>query len=380
MFLTSDWNPTCKILRVNDRDPAAQIPDLERYLKSVLGSSVRIVAHSLLAKPGKEGVKGYGYGTPLLLEYQLNGKLEKAVLHTIREGPFGHEHMSDRAQSLLWDHGAFNTLPKHVRSLDVGAFNNDGSAVSLSSAEEFFTLTAYGEGTPYALDLARIRDTKDWSDQDQGRADVLCDYLSEIHAVKSTEPGLYVRRIRELLGHSECIMGLIDSYPEDDKIASPKRLAALEKQCVAWRWRIKQRTHRLCQVHGDFHPWNILFREGSEFCLLDRSRGEYGDAADDVTCLSMNYLFFSLQQSGRLAGHFEALFNRFWTRYLEQTRDKEILEVAAPFLVFRGLVMGNPVWYPQVSSNVRESLFSFMESVLTAPTFEPGSVNRYCRG
>jgi hypothetical protein len=364
---------------MDKHNPAPQIPDLERYLKSVAGSSARIVSHSLLAKPGKEGVKGYGYGTPLLLEYEAEGKLDRAVLHTIRKGPFGHEHMADRAQSLLWDHGAFNSLPKHVRSLDVGAFRQDGSAVSLATAEEFFTLTAYGEGAPYALDLARIRDSNDWIDKDQARSDALCDYLSGIHAVKSPESGLYVRRIRELLGHSECIMGLIDSYPKDDKVASPQRLLALEKQCVEWRWRIKGRTHRLCQVHGDFHPWNILFRESSEFCLLDRSRGEWGDAADDVTCLTMNYLFFSLQQSGRLAGHFEALFNRFWARYLQQSQDGEILEVAAPFLVFRGLVMANPVWYPQVSVEVRESLFSFMESVLSATTFEPSSVNRYCR-
>src|SRR5688572_15857485 len=96
-------------------------PDIERYLKSLFGSSVRIVKTSVLAKPGKKELKGYGYGTPVLLEYDLDGTLHRAVLHTVRPGPFGHEHMSDRAQSLLWDHTAFNTLPRHVRSLDVGA-------------------------------------------------------------------------------------------------------------------------------------------------------------------------------------------------------------------------------------------------------------------
>jgi aminoglycoside phosphotransferase (APT) family kinase protein len=50
---------------------------------------------------------------------------------------------------------------------------------------------------------------------------------------------------------------------------------------ITWRLRLKSLTHRLRQVHGDFHPWNILFRSAAEFSLLDRSRGEYGDPADD---------------------------------------------------------------------------------------------------
>ena len=122
--------------------------ELERYLKTVVGSSARILKQSVLGKPGKGELKEYGYGTPLLLEYELHGQRRRAVLHTVRPGPFGHEHMSDRAQSLLWDHGAFNTLPRHVRSIDVAAFKRDGTAVSLGEATEFFTLTDYGEGEP----------------------------------------------------------------------------------------------------------------------------------------------------------------------------------------------------------------------------------------
>jgi len=172
-------------------------------------------------------------------------------------------------------------------------------------------------------------------------------------------------------------MGLIDSYPDGDATML-QRLAAIEKACVSWRWRLKNRVHRLRQVHGDFHPWNILFDRGLEFCLLDRSRGEWGDPADDVTCLTMNYIFFSLQQSGRLQGSFETLFRRFWTRYLEKSGDKEMLEVAAPFLAFRGLVMAHPVWYPNLTEDVRSRLFNFMDAVLNSETFDPAEVNRYC--
>lgn len=352
--------------------------EIERYLKSALGSSTRILSQSVLVKPGKKELKGYGYGTPVLLEYEVDGRRRKAVLHTIQSGPFGHEHMADRAQSLLWEHRAFNTLPRHVRSIDVGAFRHDQSLVSLGDAEEFFTLTHYGKGAPYSGDLERIRDSGEILHLDLQRADTLCDYLAEIHQTKGGDSGLYVRRIRELIGHSECIMGLIDSYPKEVEPTYGRQLAAIEKRCIEWRWKLKGRVHRLRQVHGDFHPWNILFDEGMEFCLLDRSRGEWGDPADDVTCLTMNYLFFSLQRFGRLGGQFEALFRRFWERYLQRSNDAEMLEVAAPFLVFRGLVMAHPVWYPHLNESVRAKLFRFMEAVLDSETFKVGEVNRYC--
>jgi aminoglycoside phosphotransferase (APT) family kinase protein len=299
------------------------------------------------------------------------------VLHTVSAGPFGHEHMSDRAQALLWDHSSFNKLPRHVRSMDVGAWRKDGSAVSLGDAEEFFTLTEYVEGRGHFEDFMRmLRDPK-LEQLDIARCDALCDYLVDIHRTKSRETGLYVRRIRELIGNSECIMGLIDSYP--DRLDIRKfELQDIEQRCVEWRWRLKDRVHRLSQVHGDFHPWNILFREGTDFQVIDRSRGEWGEPADDVTCLTMNYLFFSLQRSGRLEGNFESLFMRFWERYLKESGDTEILRVAAPFLVFRGLVMAHPVWYPRLPDSVRQQLFRFMRSVLNEDCFNPSEVNRYC--
>ena len=114
-----------------------------------------------------------------------------------------------------------------------------------------------------------------------------------------------------------------------------------------------------------------------DFQLLDRSRGEYGDPADDVTSLTLNYFFFSLQHSGRLDGPLGTLFLRFWNRYLEKSADREILRVVAPFFAFRGLVIASPLWYPTLSDTVRKGIVSFVLAVLDSESFDPTQVNSY---
>jgi hypothetical protein len=352
---------------------------VQKYLSSLWRKLVRVLSLASLGQDSEsKAIKFCGYGTPIRVDYQITGEgSQSLVLHTMRPGPFGHEHMADRAQILLWSNQAFRRLSRHVCSFDVGGFRPDGTLTSLRDVEEFFLLTQYAEGEGYFRDLEQLRDTGTLRALDQDRADALCDYLAEIHRTSGDDPGLYTRRIRELVGHGECIMGLADSYPPHPLITSQK-LQQIEHSCVDWRWRLKDLTHRLRQVHGDLHPWNILFRSGTDFTVLDCSRGEYGDPADDVACLTLNYVFFSLQRSQRLEGGFETLFRRFWDQYLNKTGDHEMLQVVAPFLTFRALVMASPVWYPTLSETVRSMLLNFIVGVLGEDAFDPSQVNRYC--
>jgi hypothetical protein len=146
---------------------------------------------------------------------------------------------------------------------------------------------------------------------------------------------------------------------------------------VEWRWKLRRYTHRLCATHGDFHPWNVLVREDNEFAVLDRSRGEWGEPADDVSTMSCNYLLYGLYGGLPFRGDFEHLYRTFWDAYLEATGDREILEVIAPFYVFRGLVIASPEWYPNHPPEVRGALFRFLENVLSEERFEYQDINRY---
>lgn len=351
---------------------------LETYLTTLFEAEVEVTAiHEFGQEKDQKRLKEFGYGTPLLIEFSHAGKPERVVFNTMNADGYGHEQPWDRARNLLLDHATFNKLPRHVRSLDVGAFTPEGKLFSVGRTGEFFLLTEYIQGNLYAGDLQRIAEEEQLRTVDQERTLALADYLAQIHSQKKTEAMLYRRRIRDLLGHGEGIMGILDGYPADFSPAPPARLIEIEKQCVNWRWRIKDRSDRLSQVHGDFHPWNILFREETDFTVLDRSRGAWGEPADDVSSMSINYILFSLRQYGAFTGVFRQLYGLFWERYLEQTDDIAALSIVQPFYAWRALVLAHPVWYPSLAHPVRESLFRFTENVLAAERFEPWQIEQY---
>jgi aminoglycoside phosphotransferase (APT) family kinase protein len=299
------------------------------------------------------------------------------VLRRVKRNGFGREYMSDRIAEVWRDYHAFNQLPRHVRVRDLVFLDRAGELQSIAAAEELLLLTDFAPGTTYAEDLHRVGVTGRLTSLDRQRAQLLASYLGTIHTTRNDDLLIWRRRWRDLVGDGEGIMGLADSYAADDEIATPARLRRIEVAANEWRWRLKDKKGRLCQVHGDFHPYNILFDQGAEFTVLDRSRGEWGEAADDVSCLMINYLFFSLPVMGCLDGPYAELYELFWTRYLAERDDPELLAVIAPWISWRILVLASPQWYPASTPEVRHKLLNLADNVLSMPRFEWQAINEY---
>jgi hypothetical protein len=356
-----------------------ELSEIKGYLENQFQKNVRIEEVKQLdgKATGTTALKQFGYGRPFLVSYKVDDRGGRIVFHKIRRNAFGRERDDDRVAAVWLDFNTFNRLPRHVPALDMIVHTREGKIQSIHSADEVLLVTAYRPGQPYADDLIRIRDEGTIQPLDVKRAETLAGHLAEIHKVKHEDPLLWRRRLRDLIGHGEGIMGLTDSYPGNLNYMAEKDLRSIEEMANRWRWRLKPLSHRLSQVHGDFHPFNILFEGGLEFHLLDRSRGEWGEPADDMSCMTINYLFFSLQRYGKLEGPFRELHNRFWENYLALRPDEDLVTVIQPWFAWRALVLASPVWYPNISEDIRRKLLRFARRVMSIDRYDYRQVNQY---
>jgi aminoglycoside phosphotransferase (APT) family kinase protein len=356
-----------------------ELAEVKKYLENRFQKEMEIEEVKQLAgkASGAEALKQFGYGRPFLVSCRVDDRKEQLVFHRIRTNAFGREREDDRVAAVWLDFKTFNRLPRHVPAVDMVVRSGEGKMESIHGAEEVLLVTAYRPGRLYADDLMRIRDEGKIQPLDIKRAEKLASYLAEIHQVKHDEPTLWRRRLRDLVGHGEGIMGLTDSYPPNLPYITDRELRSIEEMANRWRWKLKPFANRLHQVHGDFHPFNIIFEEEDEFWVLDRSRGEWGEAADDVSCMTINYIFFSLQRFGQLDGPFRELHDAFWANYLTLRLDEQLQSVIQPWFAWRALVLASPIWYPDISEDVRLKLLRFARTVLSAKRYNYRKVNQY---
>lgn len=347
--------------------------EVERYLHRHGHPGAVLTALTPLGEEVQEGLKGHGYGHPLRVTFEHRGVTRDCTLRTMAADPFGHERRADRFDGLVLAYDQFPHYARHVAPIDVGYITEDGALRSIGRGEPFL-LTTFVEGELYAHDLTRLARESRPSSHDTARANALAEYLAALHAERMPPAGRR-RSTRDLVGHGEGIFGLVDGYESDDPVATPERLRRIEHAAVDWLWRLRERDDRSRRTHGDFHPFNLLFREGDDFSVLDASRGGAGDPADDVTALSINYFFFGLATTGRFEGALRALWDDFWRTYLARTGDDGVLDVVAPFFAWRALVLACPAWYPDLDARVRERILRFAERLLEGARFTPERID-----
>ena len=236
--MQSHHGPTLDYAVPSGVDQEKLFPGLRAYLRERFGPEAgQARIEPLAVRTG--GIKEGGYGVPHRVSWDGASGPRTLVLETVRPGPFGHEDPSDRAGILLRAYEDYGTLERHVRAVDVGAFRGGGPAVGLGGCGEFFILTEFAEGEPYAGDFDRIAGRGGLEDLDRARARTLADYLAAIHRDPVRHPSWYRRRLRELVGSGECIAGIADSYPLPFGFIDAGLLREVETLALGWRYRLR---------------------------------------------------------------------------------------------------------------------------------------------
>jgi len=355
---------------------------IDAYLKELFGPQAKLIKFQRLGA----GVHGTGF----LLVAETEEGIKSYVLKDLAPEGLGHDYPSDRASVFLLANETYGKLPKHIKAIDVITMKEDGSIKSIGGGVEYFLLMEKAEGENYFNDLTEFSRKHTLEETDVKKIKSMTSYLAEIHSIKRDSKTLYWRKLRDTIGHGECLMGVFDSYP--DGTLTYEEMAEIIKKSIDWIPRLKPKYRRLSQIHGDFHPGNIWFNPPTpplekggkggfevDFILLDRSRGPWGDPADDVTALTINYIFFSIKHHGSIKGAYLDGLRLFFENYITLTGDDELYTVVAPFYAFRGAVVANPVFYPELTAEHRKLIFRFVNNVLDDDKFRLDRINDYLR-
>jgi aminoglycoside phosphotransferase family enzyme len=149
-------------------------------------------------------------------------------------------------------------------------------------------------------------------------------------------------------------------------------------------WRKSRNLHnRLCEIHADFHPGNLWF-DNQKLTILDRSRGRFGEPADDITAFIINPIMYSLMTNQEFEGPFKEMFDIFWNTYFKETKDKKMRKIMAPYIAFRVSVVTNPLFYndemlggKEKAKFIRSRMINLALNILKDNEFDPRKINFY---
>lgn len=336
---------------------------IKSFLEKHYGKNVEIVEFSKIGS----GWVANGYE----LKFRFDNEEKRVAVRMLKDVDFSHDYPSDRGAYLSLQHRSSKMLPNHNKSIGVITIDQSDNVIEVAESNEYFQILEWAKGKEYFNDLGEISTRGSITKNDIDRVETLSNYLVKIHKIKfdgdqDHAKSLYKRHTRDFVG-SDFLMDVLDTYPEKNGFVSKDEIYDLVNKIYQYREETKQMFTRLRKVHGDFHPGNVRFYDGG-FEVLDSSRVIWGEPADDVACMAINYVWNSIKQRGSFEGDFAKLFSIFYENYVQKSGDNEIAKLIPMFFAVRSIVLTHPIFFDEKDAN-RKKLFDLSIKLLTEGNF-----------
>ncbi len=278
--------------------------------------------------------------------------------------------------SLLLSDGMAKRAQQKPLPVGILLANKDETKIipDITDETEIYHIQEYEpEGTNHYTALQQRKEKRCIDEKDREEIRKIIDYIASIHAIKypvaddGRKQEAYKDGIRSVLNSPELTLMILHDFDANNPVldlSAQKEYLGLMYE-VMHRW--KNRSDRLCALHGDFWGANFFFRNDGSHWVIDYSRIPWGDPVIDVGWWLSQYLWFYFETGNE---YFKELGELFLKEYEQKTNDHEIRKAVTIVLGLMGLINIFPRFYPNLDANLGKQYVAHIINILKAGEFK----------
>lgn len=296
-------------------------------------------------------------------------------LKRVKSHDLGFELPERQISSLLISDGMGKRSGLSPRPVGVVIVNDDEEVIvpDIDGDLEIYHIQEFGvENDNYWSRLQKKKDKIKIDKEDIEELDKISDLIVKIHSTKYPSDNserlksVYNDGLRAVLVHPELTVMFLHDFTEKDVILPPSKQGEFVGLMLDLIHKWKNKTDRLCALHGDFWGANLFFKPDDSAWITDFSRIPWGDPGIDVGWWLSQYLWFYHETKNP---YFKELGEAWLNIYEKKTGDKEIREHVCLILGLMGIIFVTPRFYPDLNVEIGERFFENIWQILKEQKF-----------
>lgn len=322
----------------------------------------------------KEIIKiGAGYHSDGFKAVSSDG--QTYFIKRFRSNDLGFAFPERKVFSLMLSDGMAKRSNKKPLPIGIMLANKDEAKIlpDITDGTEIFHIQEFeAEGTDYFHTLQQQKDKKQVDEKDHKEIQKVVEYITSVHSIKyhfsdaARMKEAYNDGIRSVLNSPELTLMILHDFDENNPVmdrATQKEYLGLMYD-IMHQW--KNRSDRLCALHGDFWGANFFFKNDGGAWVIDYSRIPWGDPGIDVGWWLSQYVWLYHETKN---SYFKDLGELFLKEYEQKTGDYEIRKAVTIVLGLTGLIHVFPKFYPNLDAKLGKRFLGHIMNVLKKGEF-----------